>query len=304
MKVCTKCKIEKKLTEFYYKKSKISSWCKSCQIKKQKKYYQKNKEKCKEQYKNYYYENPERSHQRVADYRIKKQIEKLDFYDIFKSKLYQSIIKDYTENKVFYIIDNENKIIFENTFKFKSIEYLVKNKFYSKEQLYKSFLELKKQRLNRINYSKQKSKITISKKVTDKIYREANKEYYKKKTREWQKEKRKTDPIFKFKTCSRQLLSDSFKRACNGQYRKSKKTEEMLGCDMNFFMRYIKSKFKKGMTFENHGEWHIDHIIPISSANTEEEIIALNYYTNLQPLWAKENQTKSNKILEQQLVLL
>jgi hypothetical protein len=55
------------------------------------------------------------------------------------------------------------------------------------------------------------------------------------------------------------------------------------------------------MTFDNHGVngWHIDHIIPLS-AKTEEEIIKLCHYTNLQPLWAEENRAKSNKILDTQ----
>ena len=51
------------------------------------------------------------------------------------------------------------------------------------------------------------------------------------------------------------------------------------------------------MTLENHGEWHIDHIIPLATANTYEEVIKLNHYTNLQPLWAKDNLSKGSKIL-------
>ena len=51
------------------------------------------------------------------------------------------------------------------------------------------------------------------------------------------------------------------------------------------------------MSWENHGKWHIDHIIPLSTANTEEDILNLCHYTNLQPLWAEDNIKKSNKIL-------
>lgn len=55
------------------------------------------------------------------------------------------------------------------------------------------------------------------------------------------------------------------------------------------------------MDFNNHGStadcWQIDHKIPISSAKTEEEIIKLSHYTNLQPMWWEENNKKSNKLI-------
>ena len=51
------------------------------------------------------------------------------------------------------------------------------------------------------------------------------------------------------------------------------------------------------MSWDNRIEWHLDHIIPISLATTEEEIIKLNHYTNFQPLWAEENIRKGNKVL-------
>lgn len=52
------------------------------------------------------------------------------------------------------------------------------------------------------------------------------------------------------------------------------------------------------MTWENRGEWHIDHIIPLASASTEEELLALCHYTNLQPLWAFDNLSKGAKIID------
>jgi hypothetical protein len=51
------------------------------------------------------------------------------------------------------------------------------------------------------------------------------------------------------------------------------------------------------MNWDNMGEWHIDHIIPLSTANSEDDIINLCNYKNLQPLWEKDNLEKSNKIL-------
>jgi hypothetical protein len=52
------------------------------------------------------------------------------------------------------------------------------------------------------------------------------------------------------------------------------------------------------MCWENRNEWHIDHIVPLSSAKTEDEVYGLCHYTNLQPLWAKDNLQKSNKLLK------
>ena len=79
-------------------------------------------------------------------------------------------------------------------------------------------------------------------------------------------------------------------------YKKKSRTHEMLGCDFDFFKSYIEAQFKEGMTWDNHGLWHFDHIIPVSSAKSEEELIRLNHYSNFQPLWAEENLSKSNKI--------
>ncbi len=49
------------------------------------------------------------------------------------------------------------------------------------------------------------------------------------------------------------------------------------------------------MTWENKTLWHLDHIVPVSVAKTEQEIIKLNHYTNFRPLWAKENLAKGKK---------
>ncbi len=107
-----------------------------------------------------------------------------------------------------------------------------------------------------------------------------------------------TDPIFALKLATRSLLSQSFKRACKGSYYKKKHTQEILQCSLEFFIQYIQDQFTEGMTLENYGEWHLDHIIPIASAKTEEDIIRLNHYTNFQPLWAKDNLSKGSKIIQ------
>ena len=71
-----------------------------------------------------------------------------------------------------------------------------------------------------------------------------------------------------------------------------------LGCTLPELKRWLESNFKDGMTWENYGEWHIDHIIPLSRVDLtrEEHLRKVCHYTNLQPLWATENLAKGNKI--------
>jgi len=71
---------------------------------------------------------------------------------------------------------------------------------------------------------------------------------------------------------------------------------EYLGCTIEEFIAHIEGEFVDGMTWENHGEWHIDHIKPLGAKGlTEEEIIERLEFTNTQPLWAFDNRTKGNK---------
>jgi hypothetical protein len=80
-------------------------------------------------------------------------------------------------------------------------------------------------------------------------------------------------------------------------YLKESKTETILGCSFEEFKLYLESNFQDWMTWENRGlyngelnyGWDIDHIIPLDSAETEEDIIKLNHYTNLQPLCSYTN---------------
>jgi len=85
-----------------------------------------------------------------------------------------------------------------------------------------------------------------------------------------------------------------------GKYitRKQKTTNNIIGCSSDELVKHLEKQFQIGMTWENYGEWHIDHIIPQSLAKTEDELYRLNHYTNLQPLWKEDNLRKSNKISE------
>ena len=110
--------------------------------------------------------------------------------------------------------------------------------------------------------------------------------------RKYKREKYKNDPIYKMQLVCRQMVKRMFKST---GIKKCYKTQEVLGYGAKDLKFHIEKQFKEGMSWDNYGEWHIDHIIPISLAKTLEEGIILSKLENLQPLWAKENILKSNK---------
>jgi hypothetical protein len=77
---------------------------------------------------------------------------------------------------------------------------------------------------------------------------------------------------------------------------KENKTFKIVGCSPQELKEHLEKQFVSGMTWENRINWHIDHIIPLSSAGTIEEFYTLCHFTNLQPLWVEDNLKKSNKI--------
>lgn len=107
---------------------------------------------------------------------------------------------------------------------------------------------------------------------------------------------RSQTPKYKMINTMRSRLGEYLKQR---GYKKDRRTFNVIGCSPDDLRNHIESQFVEGMSWENysHTTWHIDHIIPISSANNQEEIYKLSHYTNLRPLWAKENYEKSNKII-------
>jgi hypothetical protein len=87
-------------------------------------------------------------------------------------------------------------------------------------------------------------------------------------------------------------------RCALNKYGKSKTTISYLGCSLPFLRGHIESLFKDGMTWENYGlfGWHIDHIRPCASFDLTDlgQRNTCFHYSNLQPLWAKDNLTKSS----------
>ena len=109
----------------------------------------------------------------------------------------------------------------------------------------------------------------------------------------YERNRKAKDPLYKFSGAVRTTIYMAFRKS---GYKKSAASESLLGCTMDEFKAYIQSQFEPGMTFDNYGEWHIDHKVPLKLAQSIEEIAALNHYTNLQPLWAIDNLQKGERI--------
>lgn len=105
--------------------------------------------------------------------------------------------------------------------------------------------------------------------------------------------RKKADPVFAMRVRISSLIRGSFR---NGGYTKRSRSHEVLGCDWATFKRHIELQFTKGMSWDRIGEIHLDHICPISTAVTEADVIGLNHFTNIRPLWAAENLAKRDTI--------
>jgi len=302
-KKCCKCK-EVKHIEFFCKhkgkKDGYDTMCKACH----KQWRKENKERIAERNKQYYQENKERNKQwrkenkeriaerhkqwrkenkeRIAEHRKQYREENKE-----RIKQYREENKErLSERKKQYYQENKERIA-ERTKQYHQ-ENKERRKQYRQEnkeriaEYRKQYLEENKERLKQY---REENKERL------KQYREENRE----RKNERHKQRKITDPLYKL-TCN--LRARTYKAFQYKSYRKTSKTAEMLGVPYEIAFAHIERQFTKGMTWENQGEWHIDHIIPLASAETESELIKLCHYTNLQPLWAFDNISKSDNLID------
>lgn len=104
----------------------------------------------------------------------------------------------------------------------------------------------------------------------------------------------KTDIMYKLKINMRNRFLEVLKK---NKFTKRKTITSAIGCSIPELKLYLESQFKPGMSWKNHGKWHIDHIKPLALAKTENQLKKLFYYKNLQPLWASDNLKKKDKWL-------
>lgn len=111
----------------------------------------------------------------------------------------------------------------------------------------------------------------------------------------------KTDPAYKAITnCRGRIKSRIRMYIKSGAILRKRVPKFDCGCSREELVKHLESQFKPGMTWENHGKWEIDHIKPLAAFDmtNPKEVLAAMHYSNLQPLWAKENRQKSAKYSE------
>jgi hypothetical protein len=192
--------------------------------------------------------------------------------------------KELLEKKRIFNDNPENKI--------KAKEYREKNKEKLKER-YVKYYESKK---NDIIENNKKYYVDNKDKVLErtKKYRKENIGVIRLRKSKYERDRNKRDPLYRLKTSIRSIICAAFRKK---GYSKKTKTHLILGCSFDEFKNHIENQFEGWMCWDNRGlyngtekyGWDIDHIIPLRTAITEEDVIRLNHYTNLRPLCSYYN---------------
>ncbi len=272
-KLCNKCGIEKPITEFRktYNKSNDKYYyrgsCHDCELLYSRDY-EKNKRVITDDRKKYHKKWHEENKEYIKEYREKNkeriQQKSKEYYELNKEKLINYSKKFRNSHQEYY--KNYNK-----QYKSENKDYISK---YNKSYLQKNHESIMARR----------------------------KEYYKenillinKKRRIYDKKRRENDELYRMKTQIRHLINHSLERK---GYKKNSRTYEIIGCDYDFLIDYLYRTFidNYGIDWDGNEKVHVDHIIPLAVADTEEEVIKLCHYTNLQLLRAEDNIKKKDKL--------
>lgn len=112
--------------------------------------------------------------------------------------------------------------------------------------------------------------------------------------RDYEKQRRDSDDNFKIKARLRTRLYITLRKA---GAKRAARTMTLVGCDIQFLRGYLEARFTEGMTWKNHGKWHIEHHIPLAEFDLREEAQQRQafHYSNLRPMWGAQNQSKGSK---------
>jgi hypothetical protein len=145
------------------------------------------------------------------------------------------------------------------------------------------------------------------KKKSNKEWLSKNKEHRRKYKQQYRKENKEQINAYK-REQRRKYMQDPEKRiqeAVRARLRKAirlknttQKSRDLVGCSIEFLKQYLESLFAPGMSWDNYGQWHIDHIQPVCKfcLIDEEQLKKCFHYSNLQPLWAEDNIKKGSKL--------
>jgi len=181
----------------------------------------------------------------------------------------------------------------------RKLKYYFKNKtneeYKNRQKLHvQKYRDKNRKSINKNNRNKYHKDIKFKEKKTiyRKKYRENNKNKINKYNRYYQHKRKKEDVIFNIKRSLRIRLCKFLK---SRNWKKTNTTMELVGCTPDELRKHLEEQFKKDMSWDNRSDWHIDHIVPLCSAKSEEDLYELCHYTNLQPLWAKDNLIKGGR---------
>lgn len=298
-KICKKCHLEKPITEF----NKHRGECKACVKEYNRKYHQENREKIAEKkkiynethkeqiaemYHNYYLNNMEKKKAYAKEY-----VEKNREMVLAKKKIYRDTHKD--EWKEYYETHKDYFKEYKKTPRYKEQqrEYQKAHKERYKE-LRKNWALNNPEKIQEIK-KKAGKKYRETHKEKRKAYIEANRDRINETKRIYETNRRQNDMMYSFINRIRALIYISFAKK---GYKKNSHSYEILGCDYKTFMQHLLQTFKENYGYEWDGieEVHIDHIVPLATAKSEEDVVALCYYENLQLLKAKDNLEKHDKL--------
>ncbi len=128
-------------------------------------------------------------------------------------------------------------------------------------------------------------------KAKNKLWAKANPEKINAGNRAKFKRRRETNPLFVLSSRIRSRMHNALKRE---GFKKSAPIASILGCDWPTIKAHIESQFAPKMSWDNRHLWEIDHVIPLGSAASEEEIIKLSHFSNLAPMWELVNNAKAD----------
>ncbi len=279
-KVCNKCGKEKTLDNFNKdnRTGHYRGYCIECEQKYFKEYQKNNKNKIHARYQRYYEENAEALKAYQKEYRKNNPEKKRESdrrYNQANKEKIKAYRTKYYEDKKDYFRQKHHEYYEQHADEIKAYQ-----KTYATENADLVFERRRKYREKNAD-----------------VIRKRKREYGLKnrhKITEYYLTKRANDPLFKLSTQVRGLIRMSLK---GKGYNKNTHTYEILGCDYETLWEHLKATWKKNYGTEWNGEpYHIDHIIPLATAKTEQDVIELCHYTNLQLLKPEDNQSKSDKL--------